>query len=136
MASREGDVLFAPGYTKGTEVKGDELLYSYDGLLQKGVTLVANQGVLEVGTPLEYVSGSKKYQKATAAANVKGFLRIAVDTGTSGAVSKLANIVLGGTIRYSVVPASTGVNDNATNRDAMVAALNGTYNAQFGFIKF
>lgn len=133
MASREGNVILAPGYTKGTEVKSDELLYSYTHLLQKGVTLVPNQGVLEVGTPLEYVSGSKKYQKATAPAKVVGFLRIAVDTTDP---AKLANIVLGGEVKYSVIPAVTSVNDNATNRDAMVAALNGTYNAQFGYIKF
>lgn len=139
MASREGNVILAPGYSKGTEVKGAEILYSTVGLVQKGVTLKPNQGVLEAGTPLEYDSVSKKYQKATAAANVKGFLRIATDTSDP---QKLGNIVLGGVIRVSAIPATTGVTDGtvtngiAANLAATATQLNGSINVQFGYLKF
>ena len=139
MASREGNVILAPGFSRGTEVKQKEILYSMEGLLQKGVTLKPNSGVLEAGTPLQYDSATKKYVVATAAANVVGFLRIATDTADP---QKLGNIVLGGVVRLSAIPATAGVTDGtvtngvAANLAAMVTALNGTLNLQFGYIKF
>lgn len=140
MASREGNVILAPGYTRGTEVKPVEILYSMNpSPFQKGCTLLPNQGVLEAGTPLEYDAASKKYRRATAAANVKGFLRLAVDTSDP---MKLGNIVLGGVIRLSAIPATTGVTDGtvtngiAANLAATATALNGSINTQFGFLKF
>jgi len=130
MASREGNVILAPGYNKGTEVTPTELLYSEVGLRQHGVTLVPNQGVLETGTPLEYDSATKRYKKATAAANVVAFVRIAVDTSDP---AKLASVVFAGTIKAAVIPSIASV---STDLAALAAALGGKYNAQLGYISF
>lgn len=129
MASREGNVILAPGFTRGTEVKSVEILYSTEGLLQKGVTFVPDSGVLEAGTPLAYDAASHKYRAATTAAETVGFVRIAVDTA---APAKLGNVVLAGVVNTKVLPA------NAVTADlvALATALGGTYNAQYGFIKF
>jgi hypothetical protein len=139
MASREGNVILAPGFSRGTEVKPKEILYSMSGLLQKGVTLKPNLGVLEAGTPLQYDSASKKYVVATAPANVVGFLRIASDTADP---QKLGNIVLGGVVRLSAIPVVAGVTDGTVtagvpaNMAAMATALGGVINVQHGYIKF
>lgn len=130
MASRQGNVILAPGFSTTSVADPAELLYSEEGLLQKGVTLVPDQGIYEVGTPLEYDSATKRYKKATAAANVVAFVRIAVDTA---APAKMASVVFGGTIKAAVIPViATVTNDLA----ALATALKGKYNAQLGFIKF
>jgi hypothetical protein len=63
MVSREGNVLHVPGTGQVAEVKGDEILGAYVGLLQKGGTLKQGQGVLEAGQVLAYETASKKYVK-------------------------------------------------------------------------
>jgi hypothetical protein len=135
MASREGNVILAPGFTRGPEVKSKELMYSMEGLLQKGVTLKPNDGVYEVGTLLAYDNATKKYRRATTAAETVGFLRIASDTSDP---AKLGNVVLGGVVKAATVAAANpgALTADATALTALATALNGTYNAQFGYIKF
>lgn len=134
MASREGNVIRAPGYTKGTAVVPEELMYSMVGVRQKGVTLKPNSGVYPAGTPLQYDSGTKKYVYATADANVVGFLRIASDTADP---AKLGNIVLAGSVKSAQVTAAmTALGAGTLTLAGMASALGGKYNAQYGFIQF
>jgi hypothetical protein len=128
--SRQGNVILAPGYSSTSVPNPAELLYSERGLLQKGVTLVPNQGVLETGTPLEYDTATKRYKKATAAANVVAFVRLSVDTSDP---AKLASVVFAGTIKAGVIPSIVGVSDNLAT---LATAIGGKYNAQLGYIKF
>lgn len=132
MASREGNVILAPGFSRGTEVKPKEILYSYSRLLQKGVTLM-DQGVYEAGTALAYDSGSKKYRKATTAAETVGFLRIATD---SSGHPKLANIVLGGVVRTSAIILNGAALADAAAATALATAIGGVANSNHGYIKF
>ena len=112
MASfdQPGNALPAPGYTTGTHSVDDELLAAYNPPpLQKGITLKPGQGVLLLGTLLEYEVASKKYIKTTQAtvANAKGFLRQTTDTGTTAdAQNFLGNIVQAGVLRLSKVSAA------------------------------
>jgi len=130
MASRQGNVILAPGYSSTSVPDPKELLYSEVGLRQHGVTLVPNQGVLETGTPLEYDSATKRYKKATAAANVVAFVRISVDTSDP---AKLASVVFAGTIKAAVIPVIASVSNDLA---ALATALGGKYNAQLGYISF
>lgn len=129
--SREGNVLLAPGFSQKAEVRANEILYSTAGHTQKGVTLKSGQGVLLEGTPLAYDSSTKRYVKAAAAADVAGFLRLAVDTGASVSdQNKLGNIVLGGYVKTAAIPLGSLV------LAEVATALGGTVNAQFGYLKF
>lgn len=80
MADAYGNVINAPGMTEKGSVDDPELLFSYAGLMQKGVTLKGGQGVLAAGTPLE-ASGGFYVKSGTSSTTTKGFLRTGTDTG-------------------------------------------------------
>jgi Bacteriophage lambda head decoration protein D len=115
-----------PGYTKPTHEYGTEfgdefhapkvveLLQSYHGFTQFGVTLAGGQGVIPTGCALGKQTANGKYYVYSAAAsdgtqNFAGFLRNARDTGGSsspaGLTSKdcLGNIVISGLLNLSVI---------------------------------
>lgn len=125
-----GNAIPAPSYVEGDYTNNDELLYSANGYTQKGVTLKPGQGVLLLGTFLDYDAASKKYVKTTTAGNVKGVLRQTVDTGTdaNGQVW-LANILYGGTLKLSKVSAA---NSGVT----LTSVLNAHVDTVQGFFKF
>lgn len=140
MVSREGNVLKVPGTGSVAEVKGDEILGSYARFTQKGVTLLANGGVLEAGTPLT-VSGTAKKYKGVAAADVDGttdpvcigILRKGVDTTGSDV---LANYVASGIVKTSALKLANGTAMNATQIANLATLLNGRVDPVHGYLIF
>lgn len=98
-----------PGFTSPTATFTDpELLYSTVGYTQKGVTLAGGQGILLAGTVLGRVTSTKKYKVYDNGASdgtevARGVLRRAVDTGSAGAADQLANMVIAGILKLSMV---------------------------------
>lgn len=129
MASYEGDVIRAPGFEQVTAAAEPEILYSYTGLLQKGGTLKPGTGVYPAGTALKFDAATKRYEKATAAADTVGFVRISVDSGAVTDIPKQAVIVFGGVLKAQYI---TGVTANA----ALATALGGSFNTERQFLKF
>jgi hypothetical protein len=84
MVDREGNVLKVPGSSVKAEVRGDELLASYARFTQKGVTLKAGQGVLELGTPLARETSTKKYVKYAGAASTNEVQSVGIVGATGG----------------------------------------------------
>lgn len=131
MVEHIGNSIPAPAYASdGIYTVNDELLYSTVGYTQKGVTLKPGQGVLLLGTGLKKDATTKFYVKATAAADVEGFLRQTTDTGASETGQAWqANIVITGILKLDkVVAANSGV----TLANITGAAVNQT----MGFFKF
>lgn len=99
MAEYEGNVLRPPGVsTPVFNPDVEELLGSAVGYTQKGGTVEAGIGILEVGTPVKFNGTSGYWEKATAS-DVEGFVRHAVDATSE---DMLINVVLKGTIKKSV----------------------------------
>jgi hypothetical protein len=104
-----GNVIPAPGYTKGNYSTDDELMYSMQGYTQKGVTLAAGQGIVPLGTVMGRVTSTKKWKVYNNAASdgtevARGILRNTVDTGTSSSGTEYqANIVIMGIVKNSKV---------------------------------
>lgn len=120
-----------PGVTTGPEYTDPEILYSYAGFTQKGVTLAAGQGILPAGTVLGRKTSDKKYYVYNNAGSggvevARGVLRRGVDTGASGAtVDQLANIVIAGILKNSAV---SGADSSAlTDLGATVDSVRGTF---------
>lgn len=125
-ASREGNVVRVPSFSKKSEVIPIELLYSYSRLTQKGCTLKPGQGVLEAGTPLKKDS-STNYLVADSpgSSSTRGILRHSVDTGSSTSdPAHGASIVTAGVVKADVVKAANG---NADLAAAALTALGGRY---------
>ena len=127
MAEQIGNHLPAPAQSEGAKYINDELLYSTEGYVQKGVTLKPGQGVLPLGTLLKQDGSTKQYVKATDN-TATGVLRQSVDTDLDGKVWQ-ANILYAGILRYTVVSsANPGVN--------LSSVLGATVNTVAGFFKF
>lgn len=135
MASYEGDVIYAPGYAKSEVTTPIEILYSTEGLLQKGGTLKPGQGDLPAGTAMKYDSATKRYEKATSAAETTCFLRLGASTGDANALPHQAPLVLGGTLKAQFLNIN-GTAVDATAAAALATALTGKYNAERNFLKF
>lgn len=124
--SEVGNVNVAPNGVTTTGFTTDkELLNSTGaGWSQAGVTLKPGQGDLPVGTPLVKDSSTAYYVKAaTNATTIEGFLRYAVDTGSSASdAPKFGNIVLRADVKYSLVKAANGGSDLAAGG---ITSLNG-----------
>jgi len=144
MASNPGNVIVAPDLHLGDTYTPAELMYSMQGYTQKGRTLKSGQGTLPVGTILIHgTSGDAGLVlKAPDAAgltqaNFAGILRLAVDTSSPNTPpAKLANIVLGGYVKASVVRGN-GTTPNATAvTDKLVTLAGVREDTNLGFIHF
>lgn len=125
-----GNAVPAPGMLAGQHTNDRELLYSTHNYIQKGVTLKAGQGVLLLGTLLKQDPASKKYVKATVAAEAQGVLRKTTDTGTDALGQVwLGNILYAGVLKLSHVSAA---NSGVTLTDVLGARVN----LVEGFFKF
>lgn len=120
-----------PGFVSPTATAVDpELLYSYAGFTQKGVTLAAGQGILPAGTVIGRKTSDKKYYVYNNAGSggvetARGVLRRAVDTGTAGSGDQLGNIVIAGILKLSMV---SGADSAAiTDLGANVDSIRGTF---------
>ncbi len=119
-----------PGYSKGPDSTDPEILYSYAGFTQKGVTVAGGQGILPAGTVLGRKTSDKKYYVYNNAGSggveaARGVLRRAIDTGSAGAADQLANIVIAGILKYSAV---SGADSAAlTDLGATVDTVRGTF---------
>lgn len=131
MASFEGDVILAPGFGRESAAAPVEILYSTVGLLQKGGTLAPGQGGLPAGTAVKFDTATGRYVKATAAADVEGFLRLGVNTGTADSMPKQGVIVFGGVLKADAITAAGLTVDNA-----LATALGGVYDSARKFLKF
>jgi hypothetical protein len=117
-----------PGYTSPTsEATDPEILYSYAGFTQKGVTLGANQGILPAGTLLGRKTADKKYYVYNNGASdgtevARGVLRRAADTAGG---DQLGNIVIAGILKLSMV---SGADSAAlTDLGAVTDSVRGTF---------
>ncbi len=130
MATAAYEKLPVPGYTQGASFTDPEILYSYAGFTQKGVTVAGGQGILPAGTVLGQKTADKKYYVYDNAgsggvATARGVLRRAVDTGAAGAGDQLANIVIAGILKNSLV---SGADSAAlTDLGATVDSVRGTF---------
>lgn len=104
-----GNIIPAPGFWKGNESNDPELLFSSARFTQKGVTLAAGQGVLDIGTVLAQRTTDKKWVAydnggADGAGTARGFLRRGVDTGTDPAGHEYqGNIVISGILKLPLI---------------------------------
>lgn len=104
-----GNVIPAPGYTKGNYSTDDELMYSMNGYTQKGVTFAAGQGIIPLGAVMGRVTATKLWKVYNNAASdgtevARGINRTTVDTGTDAAGDKFqGNIVVMGIVKNSKV---------------------------------
>lgn len=124
----EYEKIPVPGFTSPTgEFIDSELLYSYAGFTQKGVTLAAGQGILPIGTVLGRKTSDKKYYVYNNSASdgtevARGVLRRPVNT-TDG--DQLGNIVIAGILKLSLV---SGADANAlTDLGAVTDSVRGTF---------
>lgn len=106
MVEYEGSVLRPPGVgTESQQPEVEELLGSTVGYTQKGGTIASGTGVLKVGAPVKFNTGTGYWEKSTIAAGsttageIEGFVRHAVDATSE---AKLINVVVKGTIRLAV----------------------------------
>lgn len=125
-----GNAIPAPGFKRGGDTEDLEILWSFQGYIQKGVTLKPGQGVLKTGTFLKQDATSKQYIKTTTAADVVGVLRKTVDTGSDAdAQVWLGNILYAGTLNLSLV---TAANSGVT----LTSVLGAKVNTVAGFFRF
>lgn len=130
MADYEGNVILPPGgvSTKGP-AGGEEILYSYSRLTQKGGTVTGSAfpagALLKKGT----AGTAKKYVWAAKAdvAVVVGILRQGSDAATA---DKLGNIVYAGVIKGASVKYSDDVDGlSGAELVTLATALGGRYDA-------
>lgn len=133
MVDYPGNAIPAAGINRGPHVPDDEILYSYVGFTQKGVTLAAGQGVLQAGTAIARRASDKTWIKYTGSGTegTPGILRKTVDTGTDEDGQKyLGNIVIAGILKLGAIStANGGVTDIAE-------AIGATTDVVFGTFKF
>lgn len=109
MVEQVGNAIPAPGYNRKGGTSDQELLMASNpgSYHQKGVTLKSGQGLLLLGTLLKQDPSTKKYIKATSAADAEGILRTSVDTGTSTTDQTwMGNILFGGILNLALVTAA------------------------------
>jgi hypothetical protein len=120
-----------PNFTSPTTTYTDiEILYSTAAFTQKGVTLAPNQGVLPAGTVLAQKTSDKLYYKydnagAGGLETARGVLRKTADTGLAGGTAQLANIVIQGILKYSLVQGADAA--ALTDLGAVVDTVRGTF---------
>lgn len=119
----EGDVIYAPGFSGSETSTPKEILKSQVGLVQHGGTVTPGQGDLPEGTGMKLDSATKRYVKATAAADVVSFLRIGISTGDSSALPRQGVMVFHGELAASKLLIN-GVAPVAADATAMGAKLN------------
>jgi hypothetical protein len=107
MAEGFGDVLVTPGLTSVAEVKpGDVIAAMGQGILVKGVTLLADQGTLAAGTVLGQITASEKYVAYDDDGTDDG-RRVArgvlLETVNTTGSDKLGNIIYGGVLKNSAL---------------------------------
>ncbi len=125
------DTIPVPSLASGDTFTDAELLYSYAGFTQKGVTLAGGQGILPAGCVLGRRTSTKKYyvynnSNSDGTEVARGVLRRAVDTGTGGtAKDVLGNLVIGGILKLSLISGS----DSAalTDLNAASDSVRGTF---------
>lgn len=100
-----GNIIPSPGFWKGNTSNDPELLYSTARFTQKGVTLAAGQGVVEIGSILAQRADKKWVKVGTAGAGeARGVLRRSVDTGTDPeGMTFQGNIVISGILKLDLV---------------------------------
>lgn len=104
-----GNIIPSPGFWKGGTTNDPELLYSTARFTQKGVTLAAGQGVLDIGTVLAQRTTDRKWvaynnSGADGAGTARGVLRRGVDTGTDPQGREYqGNIVISGILKNQLV---------------------------------
>lgn len=136
MASYEGNRLPAPGVYGGTGTDPVEILYSEVGLFVKGGTLAPGQGVVPAGAGLKYNTTSHRYEVATAAADVEGFNRYSVDTGTATDAPLFHTVlVLGGKLQGAKLSVN-GTALTAATAATTATALAGRYIASRDVLEF
>lgn len=122
-----------PGYTAPTASSTDpELLYSTAGFTQKGVTLAGGQGILPLGTVLARKASDKLYYVYDNGGSggleiPRGVLRRSVDTGSAGAATQLANMVIAGILKLDYVSGADS---------AAITELNAVTDDVLGTFKF
>lgn len=113
MADAWGNILEPPHEGALSEVKpGDIIAAMGAGILEKGVTIEAGQGLIAAGTVLGYKTATKKYVvyatgNTDGSGTARGILREAVDATS---VDKLGNLIMGGTLKLSNL---TGLDNDA-----------------------
>lgn len=125
------DTIPVPSLASGDTFTDSELLYSYAGFSQKGVTLAGGQGILPIGCVLGRKTSDKKYypynnSNSDGTEVARGILRRSVDTGTGGtAKDVLGNIVIAGILKLSLISGS----DSAalTDLNAVSDSVRGTF---------
>lgn len=107
-----GNIIPAPGFFPGDTLTDDELLASYARFTQKGATLAAGQGIVQLGTVMAQRTADKLWVKYNNAGSggaevARGVLRRAVDTGTDTAGKRYqGNIVISGILKLDRVVGS------------------------------
>jgi len=131
MSTTSYEQIPVPGHTSPTHTSTDsELLYSTARFTQKGVTLAGGQGILPIGTVLGRKTSDKKYYvynngHSDGTEVARGVLRREVDTGSAGSADQLANIVISGILKNSLV---SGADSSAlTDLGATVDTVLGTF---------
>ena len=128
MVDQIGNSIPAPDYRKGGTFVDDELLYSTVGFTQHGVTLKPGQGILLLGTALKQDPSTKLYVKATAAAEVEGFLRQTTDTGSDANAQKFQqNLVEAGILKLAKVQAANSGVTLANIAGARINTVKGSF---------
>jgi hypothetical protein len=104
-----GNIIPSPGFWKGNDSYDPELLYSTARFTQKGVTLAAGQGVVDIGQVLAQRTTDKKWVKynnsgSDGAGVARGIMRRGTDTGTDpNGREYQANIVIAGILKLPLV---------------------------------
>lgn len=123
--------LPVPGFTSPTKTFTDpEILYSYAGFTQKGVTIAGGQGILPAGTVLGRKSSDKKYyvynnSGSGGVETARGVLRRAVDTGSAGTADQLGNIVIQGILKLDQLSGADAA--ALTDLGAVTDSVRGTF---------
>lgn len=130
MADSVGNVLRPPSTSVKAASTDDEILASYGGLTQKGLTILSGAGALQTGTVLKLSGTAKKYTAAvkadTGTANrCVGILRKDVDATSQ---DMLANVVLSGRIKGAKVKYSDDTDGlTTTELQTLATAMGGRY---------
>ena len=107
-----GNIIPAPGFFQGDTLTDDELLASTARFTQKGATLAAGQGIVQLGTVMSQRTSDKLWVKYNNAGSggaevARGVLRRAIDTGADTAGRRYqGNIVISGILKLDRVVGS------------------------------
>lgn len=118
-----GNIIPSPGFWKGNTLADPELLYSTARFTQKGVTLAAGQGVVDIGQVLAQRTTDKKWVRyndagADGADVARGIMRRGVDTGTDPeGMTFQANVVISGILKLPLIKGLDGAGGAAAVAD-------------------